>query len=156
MIRHVTRPCLCMTASIIIKIKRVISMWTPHWITFSCRGVEGKHAWSACEHLIGSQLVVMVLRAQWPLGTIAQFFHFVAEEKNKQKKNTGILWLGYHRYPSNYKRLEKKQTINSWKRHALCDAVLRYESNSWKFIVSGTKYGRFTTINISKYEHFTR
>ena len=27
----------------------------------------------------------MVLRAQWPQGTIAQFFHFVAEEK-KQKK----------------------------------------------------------------------
>ena len=98
----------------------------------------------------------MVLRAQWPLGTIAQFFHFVAEEKNKQKKNKGILWLGYHRYPSNYKRLEKKQTINSWKRHALCDAVLSYESNRWKFIVRGTKYGRFTTINISKYEHFTR
>ena len=50
----------------------------------------------------------MVLRAQWPLGTIAQFFHFVAEEKNKKnkkkkkddKKNKGILWLGYHRYPS--------------------------------------------------------
>ena len=34
--------------------------------------------------LIGSQLVVMVLRAQWPLGTIAQFFHFVAEEKKKK------------------------------------------------------------------------
>ena len=29
----------------------------------------------------------MVLRAQWPLGTIVQFFHFVAEEKNKNKKN---------------------------------------------------------------------
>ena len=28
----------------------------------------------------------MVLRAQWPLGTIAQFFHFVAEEKKKDKK----------------------------------------------------------------------
>ena len=45
----------------------------------------------------------MVLRAQWPLGTIAQFFHFVAEEKKKEKKTTknkGILWLGYHRYPS--------------------------------------------------------
>ena len=28
----------------------------------------------------------MVLRAQWPLGTIAQFFHFVAEEKKKKKK----------------------------------------------------------------------
>ena len=39
-----------------------------------------------CEHFIGSQLVVMVLRAQWPLGTIAQFFHFVAEEKKKKKK----------------------------------------------------------------------
>ena len=37
-------------------------------------------------NLIGSQLVAMVLRAQWPLGTIAQFFHFVAEEKTKTKK----------------------------------------------------------------------
>ena len=27
----------------------------------------------------------MVLRAQWPTGTIAQFFHFVAEEKKKKK-----------------------------------------------------------------------
>ena len=62
--RHVTQPCPCMTTSIIIKITRV----------------------SACEHLIGSQLVVMVLRAQWPLGTIAQFFHFVAEEKKKTTK----------------------------------------------------------------------
>ena len=42
-----------------------------------------------------------VLRAQWPLGTIAQFFHFVAEEKKKRRqKNKGILWQGYHRYPS--------------------------------------------------------
>ena len=38
------------------------------------------------EHLIGSQVVVMVLRAQWPLGTIAQFFHFVAEEKKKTEE----------------------------------------------------------------------
>ena len=37
-------------------------------------------------NLIWSQLVAMVLRAQWPLGTIAQFFHFVAEEKSKTKK----------------------------------------------------------------------
>ena len=43
----------------------------------------------------------MVLRAQWPLGTIAQFFHFVAEEKKRRQKNKGILWLGYYRYPSN-------------------------------------------------------
>ena len=36
--------------------------------------------------LIGSQLVVMVLRAQRPLGTIAQLFHFVAEEKKRRQK----------------------------------------------------------------------
>ena len=30
----------------------------------------------------------MVLRVQWPLGTIAQFFHFVAEEKKKDDKKT--------------------------------------------------------------------
>ena len=40
-IRHVTRPCLCMTTSIFIKITRVISMWTPHWTPVSCHGVEG-------------------------------------------------------------------------------------------------------------------
>ena len=28
----------------------------------------------------------MVLRAQWPQGTIAQFFLFVAEEKKNDKK----------------------------------------------------------------------
>ena len=45
-------------------------------------------------------------------------------------------------------RLEKKPTINSWNCHALCDSVLSCERK--------LKYGRFTTINISKYEHFTR
>ena len=30
-------------------------------------------------------------------------------------------------------RLEKKSTINSWKRHALCDSALSYERNRWKF-----------------------
>ena len=47
----------------------------------------------------------MVLRAQWPLGTIAQFFHFVAEEKKRRQKNKGILWLGYHRYPVKKNRI---------------------------------------------------
>ena len=79
--RHVTRTCPCMTTSIIIKITR-----DQHVNTFT---------------LIGSQLVVMVLRAQWPLGTIAQFVHFVEEERKKRQKNKGVLWLGYHRYPSN-------------------------------------------------------
>ena len=39
MVRHVTRPCPCMTTSIIINITRVISMWTLHWITVGCSGV---------------------------------------------------------------------------------------------------------------------
>ena len=29
--------------------------------------------------------------------------------------------------------LEKKPTINSWTRHALCDSMLSYERNRWKF-----------------------
>ena len=36
----------------------------------------------------------------WQMDTIVQFFHFVAEEKNRRQKNKGVLWLGYHRYPS--------------------------------------------------------
>ena len=40
--------------------------------------------------LIGSQLVVMVLRAQWPLGIIVQFFHLVVEEKKRRQKNKGV------------------------------------------------------------------
>ena len=34
----------------------------------------------------------MVLRAQWPLGTIAQFFHFVAEEKKDKKTKAFYDW----------------------------------------------------------------
>ena len=41
--------------------------------------------------LIGAQLVVMVLRALRPLGTIAQSFHFVAGEKKRRQKNKGVL-----------------------------------------------------------------
>ena len=40
-VRHVARPFPCMTTPIIIKITRVISMWTPNWITVSCHGVDG-------------------------------------------------------------------------------------------------------------------
>ena len=36
--------------------------------------------------LIGLQLVVMMLRAQWPQVIIAQFFHFVADKKKEHKK----------------------------------------------------------------------
>ena len=42
-------------------------------------------------------------------------------------------------------RLEKKPTINSWKRHALCDSVLSYERNRWKFehvLGIGIPFGR--------------
>ena len=43
----------------------------------------------------------MVLRAQWPLGTISQFSILWRRKKKRRQKNKGILWLGYHRYPSN-------------------------------------------------------
>ena len=49
--------------------------------------------------------------------------------------------------------------IYSWKRHALCYAVLGYARNRWLNTLYGivweTKYGRFTTLNIPKCEHFT-
>ena len=49
--------------------------------------------------------------------------------------------------------------IYSWKRHALCYAVLCYARNRWLNtfyrIVWETKYGRFTTLNIPECEHFT-
>ena len=48
------------------------------------------------------------------------------------------------------------QTITSWKRRAFCNAVFSYERNTLKEIVWGMEYGRLTTINISKNEHFTR
>ena len=49
--------------------------------------------------------------------------------------------------------------IYSWERHALCYAVLGYARNRWLNMLYGivweTKYGRFTTLNIPKCEHFT-
>ena len=70
-VRHVTRACPCMTTSIIIKITRVISMWTPHWITVSCHGVEGPIT----------------------TGYYCAIFPFCGGGKKKR--------LGYYRYPSN-------------------------------------------------------
>ena len=92
MIRHVTRPCPCMTTSIIIKITRVISMWTPYWITISCHGVEGPMT----------------------SGYYCAIFPFCGGGKKKDAKKTeGILWLGYHRYPS------KKQSNSTVAGYAL-------------------------------------
>ena len=63
-----------------IEITRVINMWTPHWITVSCHGVEGPMT----------------------TGYYCAIFPFCGGGKKKDdKKNKGILWLGYHRYPSN-------------------------------------------------------
>ena len=49
--------------------------------------------------------------------------------------------------------------IYSWKRHALCYALLGYARNRWLITLYGivweTKYGRFTTLNNLKCEHFT-
>ena len=49
--------------------------------------------------------------------------------------------------------------IYSWKRHALCYAVFGFARTRWLNTLYGigweTKYGRFTTLNIPKCEHFT-
>ena len=49
--------------------------------------------------------------------------------------------------------------IYSWKRHALCYAVFGFARNRWLNTLYGIvweiKYGRFTTLNILKCEHFT-
>ena len=49
--------------------------------------------------------------------------------------------------------------IYSWKRHALCYAVFGFARNRWLNTLYGivweAKYGRFTTLNIPKREHFT-
>ena len=49
--------------------------------------------------------------------------------------------------------------VYSWKRHALCYAVFGFARNRWLNTLYGivweTKYGRFTTLNIPKCEHFT-
>ena len=49
--------------------------------------------------------------------------------------------------------------IYSWKRHALCYAVFGFARNRWLNTLYGivweTKYGRFTTLNDPKCEHFT-
>ena len=80
MVRHVTLPCPCMTASIIIKMTRVISLWTP-WIITSCHGVEGP----------------MTTRYYCAIFPICGG----GKKKKKTTKIKGIFWLGYHRYPSN-------------------------------------------------------
>ena len=86
-VRHVTEPCTCMTTSIIIKITRVISMWTPHWITVSYHGVEGPMT----------------------TGYYVAIFPFCGGGKKKRQKNKGILWQGYHRYPR-----KKNKGIYDW------------------------------------------
>ena len=50
-------------------------------------------------------------------------------------------------------RLEKKQMINSWKRHALCDWVLRYKWNSWEFehVMRNSMGNGIWSIYIDKY-----
>ena len=71
MARHVTRPCPCMTTSIIINITRVISMWTLHWITVGCSGV-------------GSPMTTGYYCAIFP-------FCGGGKKKKRRQKNNGIL-----------------------------------------------------------------
>lgn len=50
-------------------------------------------------------------------------------------------------------RLEKKQKINSWKRHGLYDAVLRYARNRWEFerVVRNSSGKKIRSIYNAKY-----
>ena len=50
-------------------------------------------------------------------------------------------------------RLEKKPTINSWKRLALCDSVLSYERNRWKFehVIRNSMENEIWSIDNDKY-----
>ena len=66
----------------------------------------------------------------------ATLFHSVCDENSKQyiilkvidrMKLKVRLLLKQDSFVFNYRRLEKKQAINSWKCRASCDAVLSYE-----------------------------
>ena len=69
--------------------------------------------------------------------------------------------LNFNRWSKNYScqtggpssRLEKKPTINSWTRHALCDSVLSYERNRWKFehVIRNSMGNGILSIYNSKY-----
>ena len=58
-------------------------------ITVSCHGVKGPMT----------------------TGCYCTIFPFCGGGKKKRPKNKGILWLGYHRYPSNYKRYERSVSV---------------------------------------------
>ena len=61
---------------------------------------------------------------------------FVSNVWSSDSRHEAVLWWSFQKSfdtggPSS--RLEKKQTIKSWKRHALFDSMLRYERNRWEF-----------------------
>ena len=85
-----------------------------------------------------------------------------------QSYNPGVLRLGFLSLSRGVasSNLEKGERlilghicIYSWKRHPLCYAVFGFARNRWLTTLYGivweTKYGRFTTPNIPKCEHFT-
>ena len=94
-----------------------------------------------------------------------------------QSYNPGVLGWGFLRFllclqlrslsrgvPSSYLEKDERSTLRhicvySRERHALCYAVFGFAKNHWLKTLNGivweTKYGRFTTLNISKCEHFT-
>ena len=75
MVRQVTRPCPCMTTSIIINITHVISMWAPSPLL--------DHSWLS-----------------WCWGPNDYWELLRNFSISWRRKNKGVLWLRYHRYPS--------------------------------------------------------
>ena len=100
-----------LTTSIIIKITR-----DQHVNTFT---------------LIGSKLVVMVLRAQRPLATIAQFFHFVAEEKKKDDKKT----KAFYDWATTCIPVKKKKRKTIFTSHERSRSHATITFSTWNFLM---------------------
>ena len=92
------------------------------------------------------------------------FIETKSEKQNRQTGTWGTLFrtefepgiLGFHSCRSTgspSSRLEKKPTINSWTRHALCDSVLSYERNLWKFehVIRNSMGNKIWSIHNDKY-----
>ena len=95
---------------------------------------------------------------EWIFGDIINYFKFLLLLLRLQLRS---LSKGV---PSSHLKKDQRlilghTCIYSWKRHVLCYAVFGFTRDRWLNtlyrIVWETKYGRFTTLNIQKCEHFT-
>ena len=95
---------------------------------------------------------------EWIFGDIINYFKFLLLLLRLQLRSLS------RGVPSSHLKKDQRlilghTCIYSWKRHVLCYAVFGFTRDRWLNtlyrIVWETKYGRFTTLNIQKCEHFT-